>query len=176
MSGFLSTSKLLGTLAECHYKDYCDKYGWAYISLEQIHERGEIKKDILKFKKGFNRIYVKLPKEIIPEIKEISKPSNASTFKPSYVYDFLACKVGKGKKLEALNVKEKKDFSWVEVKGGRSPLRPNQLDTALKIKIPLIICRVPNIRVYPNKIKVYWNTVEEDLTIQDRISERDILV
>ena len=41
------TSKLTGTLAEAYYKEFCDQHGWAYISLEQIHERG-IKKGILK--------------------------------------------------------------------------------------------------------------------------------
>jgi len=119
---------------------------------------------------------IRIPKEIQHEIETISKPSNFRSDEPSYVYDFLACKVRDRERHGILNETQTDDFCWVEVKGGRSSLSPNQLDTALKIKIPLIICRVPNIRAYPNKIKVYWNTVEEDLTIQDRISEREILV
>jgi hypothetical protein len=90
------TDKLIGSLSETYYKEFCDQNGWAYISLEQIHERG-INKGILKFRKGFDRIYVKIPPEIISEIEEISKPSNTNLYAPSYVYDFLACKVGNWK-------------------------------------------------------------------------------
>ncbi len=45
------TKRLIGTLSETYFKEFCDQQGWAYISLEQIHEN-KIKDNILKFKKG----------------------------------------------------------------------------------------------------------------------------
>ena len=155
------TGKLTGTLAEAYYKEFCDQHGWAYISLEQIHERG-IKKGILKFKKGFDRIYVKIPEEIRPEISSISEPSNKSLLKPSYVYDFLACKIGKWKKPELLNVKERKDFCWVEVKSGMQDLTDNQVRTSKKITIPLYRFRVSNTLSPPRIVDIYWDEVNPE--------------
>jgi len=145
------TDKLIGSLSEVYYKEYCDQNGWAYISLEQIHERG-VKKGILKFKKGFDRIYVKIPEEIIAEIEEISKPSSKSLTDPSYVYDFLACKVGNWRTYPLIfdNI-EKKDFRWIEVKTGYSKLTTNQINTLEKISLPLFRYRVP----YPLQSPVY---------------------
>lgn len=137
------TEKLIGTLSEAYYKEFCDQTGWAYVSLEQIHERG-INKDILKFKKGFDRVYVKIPKEIIPEIAEISTPTNQNLYAPSYVYDFLACYVGKGKKHHVIvDDREKRHFCWVEVKTGRNELSPNQVKTLKKLSLRLFRFRVP---------------------------------
>ena len=153
------TGKLTGTLSEAYYKEFCDQHGWAYISLEQIHEREEIKKDILKFKKGFHRIYVKIPKEIITEIKEISKPSNTKIFEPSYVYDFLACRIGRGENIDAIVIKEKKDFCWVEVKTGYQDLTDNQIQTLKKITLPLYRFRIPTPLVPPRDVYIYWDEV-----------------
>lgn len=153
------TGKLTGTLSEAYYKEFCDQHGWAYISLEHIHERGQIKKDILKFKKGFRRIYVKIPKEIIPETKEISKPSNAKIFEPSYVYDFLACRIGRGEKIDAIVTKQKKDFCWVEVKTGYQELTENQVQTLKKITIPLYRFRVPTPLIESRDVYIYWDEV-----------------
>jgi len=85
------TPGLIGNLSEAYFKEYCEQRSWAYISLEQIHENG-IKDGVLKFKQGFNRILIKLPEELIKEVEQISKPSNSSILKPTFVYDFLTCK------------------------------------------------------------------------------------
>jgi len=163
------TGKITGTLSEAYYKEFCDQHGWAYISLEQIHERGEIKKDILKFKKGFGRIYVKIPKEIIPEIKEISKPSNAKIFEPSYVYDFLACRIIRGDNIDAIVAKQKKDFCWVEVKTGYQDLTDNQVQTLKKITIPLYRFRIPNPLVSPRDVYIYWDEVTPDYLLEHNL-------
>ncbi len=137
------TGILTGSLSESYFKEYCDQTGWAYISLEQIHEN-KIKGNVLKFRKGFNRIPVLLPDEIINEVEHISKPSNSSILKPSYVYDFLICKVDQtSKDFEILKIKKKKDFRWAEVKTGSRQLTKRQIRTLEKITIPLYRYRVP---------------------------------
>ena len=35
-----NTPSLIGSLSEVYYKEYCEQHGWAYISLEQIHDNG----------------------------------------------------------------------------------------------------------------------------------------
>ena len=154
------TEKLSGSLSEVYYKEYCDQSGWAYISLEQIHERG-IPNGILKFKKGFDRVYVKIPEEIIPEIKEVSKPTSNSTYDPSYVYDFLACKVGNNKRFNyTIETKKKLNFVWVEVKTGYSELTPNQINTLKKISLRLFRFRVPYSLGPAKEVDIYIDEVD----------------
>ena len=91
------TPSLNGALGEAYYKEACDQKGWAYISLENIHNdiSSQFKDSkILVFKKGFNRIRIKIPEQFISEIKEISRPTNASIENRSFVFDYLACRVG----------------------------------------------------------------------------------
>jgi hypothetical protein len=156
------TPRLTGTLAEAYFKEFCDQRGWAYLSLEQIHEIG-IKNGKLKFKKGFNRILVQLPEEIIKEVEQISKPSNSSVLNPTFVYDFLTCKAGRvGRDGGILQAKNKNDFCWVEVKTSSVELTRNQVQTLKKITIPLYRFRVPNPLLDASEVYIYWDEVNSD--------------
>jgi len=160
MANIKITPRLAGTLSQAYYKEFCDQHGYAYTSLERIHEVG-IEKGVLKFKKGFNRIMVKLPDEIINEVKTVSRPSNSSILKPSFVYDFLACKVGQDwKERDIMNVKNKHDFCWVDVKTGNTELTPNQISTLKKITIPLYRFRVPTPFIPSREVTIYWDKVD----------------
>lgn len=137
------TDNLIGSLSETYFKEFCDQHGWAYTSLEQIHEN-KIKDNVLKFKKGFHRISIYLPDEIVKEIEGISKPSNSSKQNPSYVYDFLICKVGqKSPDSKIRKMKNYKSFRWAEIKTGYNKLSKRQISTLEKITIPLYRYRVP---------------------------------
>jgi len=169
------TEKLIGSLSEVYYKEYCDQNGWAYISLEQIHERG-IKNGILKFRKGFDRVYVKIPKEIIPEIEEISKPAN-NKYDPSYVYDFLACNVGKKKRFNyTLEYKKKYHFVWVEVKTGNSELTSNQIQTLKKISLRLFRFRIPYPLTHPNDVDIYKDEVNSKYLREHNLDENGLQI
>ena len=156
------TERLTGTLSQAYYKEFCDQHGYAYTSLERIHEIG-IKNGVLNFKKGFNRIIIRLPDDIINEVKNISRPSNSSILKPSFVYDFLACKVGQDwKERDIVNIKDKNDFCWVDVKTGNSELTPNQILTTKKITIPLYRFRVPTPLIPSRNVEIYWDKVDSE--------------
>jgi len=162
------TAKLMGTLSEAYYKEHSDQNGWAYVSLEQIHENG-IKKGILKFKKGFDRIFVKIPEEIISEIEEISKPTNESLTNPSYVYDFLACNVINVKEPHLLVDNRKKwHFVWVEVKTGSSKLTTNQINTSKKISLRLFRIRVPYSLGPTEEVNIYKDEVNSNFLFEHR--------
>jgi len=155
-----TTSRLIGSLSEVYFKEYCNQRDWAYISLEQIHENG-IKDNVLKFRHGYNRILIRLPETIIKEVEQISKPLYSSILKPSFVYDFLTCKVGSTyKDEEIIKVKNKKHFSWVEVKTGSRELSKRQIRTLEKITIPLYRFRVPN-PLLGDKVDIFYDLVDE---------------
>ncbi|GKS67501.1 hypothetical protein YTPLAS73_10480 [Nitrosarchaeum sp.] len=161
------TDRLSGSLSETYFKEFCDQQGWAYISLEQIHEN-KIKDNTLKFRKGFNRILVRLPEEIIREVEDTSKPSNSSILNPSFVYDFLLCKVGQtDKDSEILKKKNYKDFRWAEVKTGYSELTKKQIRTLEKITIPLYRYRVPNSKLSPKEVDIYDDLVDSEFLFEN---------
>jgi hypothetical protein len=160
------TDELKGSLGECYYKEYCAQKGWAYASLEQIY-KNKFKDGRLEFKYGFERILIRIPDEIKSEIETIAKPSNYNEVNPSFVYDFLACKAWQTTNPRVIDEARAEDFRWVEVKTGRSELSPNQLGTSEVIKIPLVICRIPNVLAPPSYVNVYWNSVEDDLRLDD---------
>jgi len=160
MARIILSPELAGMLGECYYKDYCDKHGWAYISLEQIH-KSEMKNGVIEFKKGMLRIPIKMPDEIKEEVARISKPSNSSILSPSYVFDFLACKIGNGARAEIFKPKSKDDFRWIEVKTGESELSPNQWRKLRQVTIPPVICVIPNVTDRPRFVKTYWYERED---------------
>lgn len=160
------TDRLSGALSETYFKESCDQQGWAYISLEQIHEN-KIKDNTLKFRKGFNRISIRLPEEIIKEVEEISKPSNVSILCPSYVYDFLLCRVEQtDDESDIIKKKNFEDFRWAEVKTGYSELTKNQIETLSKIKMPLYRYRVPNSKLDSNEVTIYDDLVDSKYLLE----------
>jgi hypothetical protein len=163
------TDRLSGSLSETYFKEFCDQQGWAYISLEQIHEN-KINDNILKFRKGFNRILVHLPEEIIKEVEEISKPSNSSILNPTYVYDFLLCKVDQtAKDSDIVKKTNFKDFCWAEIKTGYSQLTKRQIRTLSKIKIPLHRYRVPNSKLGSKEVNIYDDLVDSKYLFDNRL-------
>ncbi len=169
------TSGLTGNLSEVYFKEYCEQRGWAYISLEQIHENG-IKDGVLKFKQGFNRILIKLPEELIKEVEQISKPSNSSILKPSFVYDFLTCKVSQTGKDGILKVKNKRNFNWVEVKTGSRELTKNQILTSKKIAIPLFRFRVPNPLLSSEEVDIYSDKVDSKYLFEHGLDSKASII
>ncbi|QMU54807.1 MAG: hypothetical protein GKS07_07920 [Nitrosopumilus sp.] len=156
------TDRLSGSLSETYFKEYCDQQGWAYVSLEQINEN-KIKDNVIKFKKGFHRFFIQLPDEIIKEVERISNPSNSSILNPTYVYDFLLCKVGQT--VKDSNIIKKKNFEdvrWAEVKTGYSKLTARQISTQKKITIPLYRYRVPNSKVGSDKVEIFDDLVDSE--------------
>jgi len=145
------TNKLRGSLGEIYYKEYCDQKGWAYTSLENIYS--SINSDwIFTFKKGFHRIKVKIPKEIRDEVSMLIKPTNNSEASPSFVFDFLACKVGTSKNYSG--VKSSDYFAWVESKTGSGIFSSSQANAMSKIKLPLAIFHIDDVLDSPEDIKM----------------------
>lgn len=143
------SNKLRGSLGETYYKEYCDQKGWAYTSLENIHS--SMNDDwVFVFKKGFHRIKVQIPKDIRDEIKWLVRPTNNSESSPSFVFDFLACKVGQKK--EYTGVQKSDSFAWVENKTGVGIFSSSQANAMSRIKLPLAIFHINDVLAEPKNI------------------------
>jgi len=151
----MMTKSLKGSLGELYYKEGCDQKGWAYVSLENIHH-SKLTDNILIFKKGFHRISIKIHPQIIAEIKEISKPTNESSENPSFVFDYLACKVGQKDRYNTIFANPDA-LCWVEVKTGKSILSKNQIDALEKIKLPLALFYINDVLTAPRKVEIEWD-------------------
>ena len=145
------TKKFKGSLGEIYYKEYCDQRGWAYTRLENIYF--SMNPDwIFRFKKGFHRIKIQIPKEIRDEVSSLIKPTNNSESSPSFVFDFLACKVGTFKNYSG--IKSSPFFAWVESKTGPGIFSSSQFNAMSKIKLPLAIFHINDVLEHPESIKM----------------------
>lgn len=160
------TPRLVGSLGEVYYKEYCEQFGgWAYVSLEQIHRNG-FKDDCIEFKLGFRRFQIKIPNEIKNEIYETSQPRYIQPNNPSYVFDFLACKLYDGEEnLSEIRGKKSDDFYWVEVKTSGSKVSKNQINTANKVRIRMAFCVAHKVRYAPSKVRIrfYYDSLPAHL-------------
>lgn len=147
------TNALKGSLGEIYYKEYCDQRGWAYISLENLYF---MKNDewIFTFKKGFNRIRVKIPQNTRVEVEAITQPTNNSVQNPSFVFDFLACRVGTRKKYFPVNYPE--ELCWVLIKTGKETLTENQIFAISQITLKLAIFQIDAVLESPFEVNMNY--------------------
>ena len=137
-------SQLIGSLAEVCYKEYSDqKGGRAFTSLEVVHTKIDSK--VLDFKIGFNRLQVRILEELISEIKDVSKPKYVKG-NPSYVFDFLVCKIKDAENISDILNKSSDNFRWIEVKSEGSKVSSNQLETMNKVKISFVLVVVHSVK------------------------------
>jgi len=125
------TPSLKSALSELYYKEGCDQKGWAYISLENIHNS---KDNVLAFSKGARRISIRLMDRIMSEVKETSKP-----VKEGFVFDYLACKVGPDK-YDGTMLANPTALCWIKI--GRGVFSDGQIDALGRIKILLAVFRI----------------------------------
>ena len=150
-----SIPQLIGSLAEVYYKEYSDqKGGWAFTSLEGVHTKIDSK--VLDFKMGFNRLQVRIPEELIPEIKDVSKPKLVKG-SPSYVFDFLACKIKDTESISDILNKSSDNFRWIEVKSEGGKVSSNQLETMNKVEISFVLVVVYNVRKTPLDVDLQFS-------------------
>ena len=110
---------------------------------------------IFIFKKGFHRIKIKIPEKIRYEITELVKPTNLSQSSPSFVFDFLACKVGDSKNYFGVHTSDQ--FAWVESKTGSGIFSGSQVNAMSKIKLALAIFQINDVLEAPENIDMGWD-------------------
>ncbi len=151
------TNKFKGSLGELYFKEFCDQKGWAYISLENIYEF--MNDDwTFTFKKGFHRIPITIPERYRDEVKLLIKPTNHSTTSPSFVFDFLTCKVGTYK--DYSTVRPNPTFNWAEIKTGTAPFTSSQINAMKKITMQLAIFHIVDVLEKPELVEMGFNILD----------------
>ena len=126
----------------------------AFTSLEGAHTK--IDSGVLDFKMGFSRLQIRISEELIPEIRDVSKPKYIKG-SPSYVFDFLACKIKDTENISDILNKSSDNFRWVEVKSEGGKVSRNQLETMNKVKISFVLVVVHNVRKTPFDIDLRFH-------------------
>jgi len=161
MGTLTTTPKLQGDYGELIFEHFCIKNNYAYITLEAIYNT-LTPKNILVFRHGYERICVKLPEDIVEEVRRICVPSNGHEEEPSFVYDYFTVSLNNSfKRIKGGYAQHsflsRKAFHWIEVKTGKSQLTKNQKETIKKITLPLRVFRIETIM--PDKINLDWESV-----------------
>jgi hypothetical protein len=109
---------------------------------------------IFTFKKGFNRIRVKIPQNLRKEVEAMVQPTNGSVQNPSFVFDFLACRVGTRKKYFPVNYPE--ELCWVEIKIGNGTFSENQVFAMSQITLKLAIFQINAVLESPFEVNMTY--------------------
>ena len=141
-------------MGELYFKHLCEKNDYAYIRLEEIY-RTLTPRSVLQFKYGFDRVPIKIPSEILEELREVCQPLDING-SPSYVFDFLTCKLNNEFYVDQDNVLPAENFHWVEVKTGKSTLSQHQLRIRNQCKMQFDVFRVENVDASPHSVKIFW--------------------
>ena len=148
------TNTLKGALGETYYKELCSQRGWAYCSLEILHGCRNLGSVV--FKMGFDRIRVNIPESVRPEVMRIAMPSNRSGSNPSFVFDYLACKIGQTDTSQ-IHHPRSTDFCWAEVKTGLGIFSDNQYKTLSEIRLPIAVFHIEDILAKPMYVDMEWD-------------------
>jgi len=160
-----TTKSLREALAHLYYREACDQKGWACVALEKIN----VHENVVGFAKGAHTISIRLPAQIVAEIKEVSKLGTKG--KP--VFDYLACKVSQREKYEGVMVANPTALSWVQVKTRKGEFSEKEIDALEKIKIPLALFYVRDVLAPPQKIEVKWDIRTGDEWLDELDDKRD---
>ena len=148
------TNKLRGDLGELYFKNLCEQRSYAYLRLEDIYNTFS-PSQVLEFRMGFDRIPIEVPEEISEEVWVVCKPLDVDG-SPSFVFDFLTCKIDEGYSVEELNSFPASNFHWVEVKSGSSELSRHQEQVRERCKMRFDVFRIENVDASPHTIIIHW--------------------
>ena len=160
------TDSLRRLLAQSYYREACDQDGWAYISLEDLNIGDN---NLVVFFKGSHKVSVRLPAQVISEIREFSKLD----LKGRPVFDYLACKVRHQDRYENIMFANPTALTWVQVRTSRSEFSDKEVEVLERIKIPLALFYVRNVLVQPQKIEVEWDIRTGDEWLDELDEKRD---
>ena len=97
-----------------------------------------------------------VPIEAAEEVRRIATPTIVN-HSQSFVFDFLITRIRGADDLDTPNVRRLEDFSWVEVKTGKSWLSRHQLQVSQSCKIRFSLVRVPNAYKPPRWVEIDWD-------------------
>ena len=156
-----TTAKLQGDIGELIFEHFCQRNQYAYIILDEIYNTFTAR-NMLNFRYGDRRVPVRVPQDIVDEIREFSRPINEDKFKPNFVFDFLTVSLRASFKKEDDRYKQMpylthKAFNWIEIKTGKAKLSKNQKKYRDKSQIGVQLFRISTL--FPKNYAVKYETM-----------------
>ncbi|HLF54834.1 MAG TPA: hypothetical protein VI612_03880 [Candidatus Nanoarchaeia archaeon] len=147
------TPQLQGDLGELYFKHFTKERNYAYIKLEDIYNTLTLKNELV-FRNGFERLPIKIPDEIIEEVRKFAMPiKNYPSTSPGFIFDFLTLSLWPEPEKRG---KEKDQFHWVEIKTGNAELSEGQKQAKKEAKLQVDVFRV--IHTMPKEIDIKWES------------------
>ena len=126
---------------------YCQKFLFqqniACTRPQSINLREILEKPTIMFDYNNRRIEVTVPESIRGEVYKMGQ--TATKFRPRYLYDFLAYRLGTKDPSWQIKQSVVEDFMWVEAKSGQSKPSEAQLAGVSQTKIPVMLCRAEGV-------------------------------
>jgi hypothetical protein len=165
------TGSLKNSLAELYFKEESGQRGWAIASLQELHNRAD--GDVIAFRIGDKSVNIRMMPQLIPEIKETSRPAANKGGRP-FVFDYLACRIGHAIH-EAPVVANPTALSWVHVKTAGALFTDNQLEALPRIQLALTVFAIRDVLAPPRKLEFKWDTRSgsEWLDFVDELKEQE---
>ena len=95
------------------------------------------------------------PQEILEELRIVCQPLDIDG-SPSFVFDFLTCKMNYEFHVDKINILPPDNFHWIEVKTGNSRLSSHQQKIRERCKMQVDVFRVENVDASPHRVKIFW--------------------
>lgn len=152
------TDKLQGEIGELIFEHFCQRNEYAYIKLDEIYNTFT-PRNLLRFRYGDRKIPVRVPDNIVDEVRRFSKPLNKDEFKPNYVFDFLtvSLKMSFAKRDDRyvqMPYLSNKAFYWIEIKTGKAKLSKGQKQYKDATAIGITVFRIST--TLPEEIEVKY--------------------
>ena len=136
-------NQFLGMLGEIYCQKFLFQQNIACTRPQSIRLKEIMEKPTIMFDYNNRRIEVEVPETIRGEVYKMGQI--ATKFKPRYLYDFLAYRLGTNNPPWQIKQSTVKDFMWVEAKSGQSKPSEAQLAGISQTKIPVMLCRAEGV-------------------------------
>ena len=148
-------------MADLYFKEECSQKGWAYCSLQSVHNDGSsrIKDDnVVTFTIGAKKVNIKIMQQLIPEIMATCQPVASKDGTQSFAFDYLACKIGRDIAHNAQVVANPTALSWIHIKTSGVIFSDRQLDALSRIQLSLTVFSIRDILATPRNLELKWDT------------------
>ena len=132
-------NQFLGMLGETYCQKFLFQQNIACTRPQNISLKEILEKPTIMFDYNNRRIEVTVPEAIRGEVYKMGQTT--TKFKPRYLYDFLAYRLGTDDPPWKIRQSAVEDFMWVEAKSGQSKPSEAQIAGVSQTKIPVMLCR-----------------------------------
>ena len=168
------TGSLKNSLAELYFKEECSQKGWAIASPKEIYNGGFTEDNALPFELGGKGVKIKIMSQLVPEIKEMSRPGGRREGKTT-VFSYLACRIGHSAAQDSPVVANPTALCWVHIKTKGTLFSESQVEALPKVSLAITVFAIRDVLAPPRNLQTRWDTRSgnEWLDLIDELKEQE---